>query len=101
MYNWFAVFWRNVERQRERELYADVHAWLYDLGYTHQYSFYGTLMRSYDGVHDQARIEVLIQRELDQSKIKMLYRRFSHYQAAKEYTLFIIMANGLKEVFPM
>jgi len=98
MYNWFAAFWRFVERQRERQLYADAHARLYAMGGRYQASFYGTLKTPYDGKHDQARIEVVTHVEPDADFVTRLYDLMSRFTPEKEYTLFVVTGKGLKEI---
>jgi hypothetical protein len=98
VYRWFASFWRYVERQRERELYADIHARLYAQGYTHQISFYGTLAEPYDGKHNQARIEVVANDELDPVTVSALYEALDHFIPNQEYTLFAMTKDGLRGI---
>lgn len=89
-----------VERQRSRELYADLHKDLYDHGFTHQISFYGTLKEPYDDRHVQARMEIITDRDFTPKLIRMLREAFKHFRPTKEYTLLIMQGNKIMEVVP-
>lgn len=94
----FARFWHNVERQRERELYSDVHAALYRLGFTHQISFYGTTTEPYDGQHYQARIEIVTRQDFTPKLVRALHKAFDHFKPDREYTLFVLEGRGLRQI---
>ncbi len=97
MRNVFAQWFHMVERWRERELYADLHANLYRQGYTYQVSFYGTMQEPYDGKHYQARIEVLTAFEPSEPFIVGMFNMLSGFKPEKEYTLFVYTPKGLVE----
>lgn len=98
VFNLFAWFWHDVERERERLVWQNVHADLYAKGWTYQLSFYGTTTTPYDGRHYQARIEVMSRLEPQPSLIVELYEKLSGYMPDREYTLFLSTAEGLKQV---
>jgi hypothetical protein len=95
MYRTFARFWHNVVRERQRQLFADVHAALYQRGYTFQVSFYGTTIVPYDGFHYQARIETMSDHELTGQELATIYRYLGTHQPDDEYTLYTITGSTI------
>jgi hypothetical protein len=100
MYNVFAWWFNQIERQRQRELYSDLHRDLYAHGFTHQISFYGTLKSPYDDKHVQARIELLTDRQFTPRLVRQLRETFRHFRPAKEYTMLVLLKDTIVEAVP-
>jgi len=100
VWNIFAWWFNSVERQRERALYAELHRELYEKGYVNQISFYGTMLKPYDGKHVQARIEVMMNRLITKFEMHVLRDMMNHFTPSKEYTLFLFQDMKLCEVLP-
>ncbi len=98
MWNWFASFWNQVERERLRTISRELHEILYHDGYQHQISFYGTLKETYDGRHTQARIELLSKNPFTVTDILAYREAFRHFKPDREYTLIAVTESGLREV---
>lgn len=98
VWNIFAWWFNHVERNRERQIYAELHKKLYDQGYTNQISFYGTLSKPYDGIHVQTRIEVMTTKLFTKFEMHVLNDMMNNYLPDREYTLFLFKDLKLIQV---
>lgn len=74
----------------------DVHAEMYEKGWTHQISFYGTLKKNSRVV----RIEVLSQSPFSTTQIRALRSMLERWEMKYGYVLIALTKDGLKEVVP-